>query len=291
MPPAAGKGSLVVGVTSPLRPGVDVDRVDYAVTVNGEALDSGSLPKGAAPGAFKFPLELAIADRAPTDELVIDLAGTSDGRPFPVARRVARTSVREGATLLLPLRLDPACGENAQGPLVTCAAGLTCDRGACVDERVPAASLAVYDPAWSKVSTDPCKRDGDAPVVVVGEGQGDYLPLDEGETVQVEAGPQGGHHIWIALRTKGLAQSGSITTLSGEVPSTSQVIEDFRVVFSLDKDDGGYCKLYGLRFQLDATIPIADLLGKQVLVRAKLEDASGTVGTSEKLVTLSNDTI
>ena len=78
----------------------------------------------------------------------------------------------------------------------------------------------------------------------------------DGVVAQVEAGPQGGHHIWVAVRMKGLLQSGSITSVTGHFPELDQDVGPFQVIFTFDQDEGGYCKLYGLRFQLDQTTDI-----------------------------------
>lgn len=286
-PDEGERGTVVVGVRSKLRPGVDVDRVDYSLTIGAQAPLLGTLPEA---GPLAFPLELPVADELPGARVSIRLEARSGVRARAVAVREAETTIAGGKSLLLPLALDPACDEpEPQTP--TCPAGQTCDRGQCVGLFVPPSSLSEYSTDWAKPSSDICKRDEDAPTVIVGEGQADYLPLTDGETAQVEAGPQGGHHIWVAIRLKGLRQAGSITTVTGFVPSLDKAIEPFRVVFSFDPDEGGYCKLYGLRFQIDATTPIADLLGREMRVAVEVVDPEGAAATGERLVKLSDATI
>jgi hypothetical protein len=58
---------------------------------------------------------------------------------------------------------------------------------------------APVDPPDPTKSTDICKHGGD-PEVIVGHGFGDYLPSDDGDVAEVEAGPQGGFHILIGAR-------------------------------------------------------------------------------------------
>jgi hypothetical protein len=125
----------------------------------------------------------------------------------------------------------------------------------------------------------------------VGEGQGDYLPTTDGDTAQVEAGPQGGHHIWVALRAKNLTQSGSVTNVTGHFPDLGYDVGPYAVIFTLEPDEGGYCKLYGLRFQLDADHPIEEMLGHPLDVTVKVTDADGDVGTGTRSVVLSKDFI
>src|SRR5262249_54122041 len=129
---------------------------------------------------------------------------------------------------------------------------------------------------------------GATPVVVVGEGQSDYLPLTDLQEVRVEAGPQGGHHIWIALMMKNLLRSGSRTTLMAVAPSTGTTITPYEVIYTFDPAEGGYCKLFGLRFQLDAGgVDYVPLLGKELDVTATVTDEAGDSGQGMRRVTLS----
>ncbi|HEY3594306.1 MAG TPA: hypothetical protein VGL13_10540 [Polyangiaceae bacterium] len=129
---------------------------------------------------------------------------------------------------------------------------------------------------------------GAAPDVAVGQGQIGYEPLDDLQEVQVQEGPQGGHHIWIGVRMKNLLQSGSRTTISGVSPSTGIAIAPFEVIFTFDPGEGGYCELFGLRFQLDARgVDYVPLLGKELDVTAAVTDTSGDTGQGSRRVTLS----
>jgi len=125
-------------------------------------------------------------------------------------------------------------------------------------------------------------------VVAIGWGQGDYLPLTDLQTLQVEAGPQGGHHIWLAVQMKNLLGSGSRTTLEAVSPSSGTAISPFDVIFTYKPSEGGYCKLYGLRFQLDLDgVDYLPLLGKELDINATVVDRSGTVGRDSRRVMLS----
>jgi hypothetical protein len=94
---------------------------------------------------------------------------------------------------------------------------------------------------------------GGAPEIAIGGGQSDYTPVADGAIVKAEAGPQGGHHVWIGVRMKNLGQALTRTIVRGTVPSTGQKIPEAAFVFSYGPDEGGYCKLYGLRYQFDGT--------------------------------------
>ena len=162
----------------------------------------------------------------------------------------------------------------------------------------PAASPAVdagapsFSEAMADAELDPaCKPTAGAPPeVIVGEGQNDFFPLADLQTVQVEAGPQGGHHIWMALRVKNLLRSGSRTTITGSSPSTGIEVAPFEVIFTFDPSEGGYCVLFGLRYQLDASgVDYLPLLGKELDVTVTVADRAGDIGTGSRRVTLSSD--
>jgi hypothetical protein len=282
--PEATRGSLIVGVTSELRAGVDVLELHVTKRVDGVVVDDERLfSDGSSP--FSFPLELPFEDLddGAKIEIVIEAFGSL---PQPLLTRTAGSTVRAGRTLLLRVDLDASCaGTNAPA----CVAPQTCTGGVCGPSNVNPALLEDYRPDWHKGGTDICKSGTGDPIVVVGKGQGDYLTMQDYDLAQVEAGPQGGHHIWVALRMKNLRQSGTITSLTGEVPELDMSIKPFTVIFTFDPDEGGYCKLYGLRFQLDGDLGIDQLLGKKLRVIANVKDKDGDVGIGERWVTLSSD--
>lgn len=280
-------GSVVIGLVSELQPGVDFDRMRVVTRAGGEVTRDEVLL--VADGTVELPLELPFDELAEGTEVSVELEIFRPGDPvMPLLTRSAATAVVGGKRLLLRVVLDRACVIPPGGG-IDCGSGQTCVAGACADAFADPAGLEEYSPGWSQGEPDVCKPAGaGAPVVLVGEGQADYLPLEPLQEVQVEAGPQGGHHIWIAIRMKNLRQSGSITSVSGSVPALSHEISPFNVIFTFDPSEGGYCKLYGLRFQLDSDIDIQELLGKVVQVRVTVTDPEGDVGVGEQQVTLSS---
>src|SRR5207247_8467705 len=106
---------------------------------------------------------------------------------------------------------------------------------------------------------------GAQPIVNLGQGQSDWLAFADLETLQVQAGPQGGHHVWLAVRMKNLLRSGSRTALDGVAPSTGTKISRYEVIYTFDPAEGGFCKLFGLRFQLDLDgVDYVPLLGREL---------------------------
>jgi hypothetical protein len=270
----------VLGVETGLRPGVDFDAVRVLLRVDAEPVVDRTLT-GAELG---FPLEVDFPELE--DGVAIDASVVASfGRTEVVARSVATTAVG-GRKLLLRAPLEAACS-GARAP--DCAAGTTCAAGSCVDPFTEASELEDYSASWAAGSKDAC-GDGGEPVVFIGKGQADYLPIQQGETLQVEAGPQGGYHVWISARLKNLRQTGTVTEVRGRVAELDYDTPPYSVVFRLERDEGGFCKVYGMRFQLDGPeMPIASLLGKDLDVTVTVSDPDGASATAQTRVRLSDD--
>jgi hypothetical protein len=291
--PGPATGSVIIGLTSELRVPTDIQELHVVMRVNGAVVldDTRASTAGAQP--LSFPMELPFRGLMAGDQVEVDLEAFGGGalRVLLVSRRAA-TEVVGGETLLFRVRLEVECAPQS-GESIECQAPQTCITGACREAFVDPYSLERYDASWSQVSTDTCQPAGGGdPIVIVGKGQADYLPMDDFEVAQVEAGPQGGHHIWVAIRMKNLRQSGSITSVTGYVPDLDLTLSPFNVIFTFDPDEGGYCKLYGLRYQLDGDgHPIQTLLGHTLKVTVTVtESKEGGVGVGERTVKLS-DTI
>lgn len=271
---------MIVGVTTDMNAGAEFDELAYELVVNGKTAEKKTLQ--ALPSTF--PLELPLEDLADQDEVSVTLRAISLGAETVV--RDASTRAIGGRTVLLRVPLDGAC----RAPFApTCDASKTCIDGACGEGFVDPDRLEDYAPGWGNGGPDACKA-GDAPEVVVGAGQADYLPTKDGDVAQVEAGPQGGYHVWIALRVRGLRQSSSVTTVTGSIPSLDYDVAPFAVVFTFEPSEGGACELYGLRFRIDdPTHPVEQLLGQELHLQVQVKDTDGTVGSGSRIVRLSDD--
>lgn len=209
---------------------------------------------------------------------------TAQSTVAPLLVRTAETHFVPGRTSLLRVMLQGQCllalpGGPPGGP--TCTAPQTCIDGQCRDDVVAPQGLEPYSPQWPANAPDICKRqNAGPPVVQVGTGQTDYLPVTSGQTVQMEQGPQGGHHVWVAVRQQNLKQSGSTTTLTSVQPGTGLVGPRTAYVFTFQPDEGGFCKLFGLRYQLDIDgTDYHRFLGQPLDVTVTIKDASGMTGT------------
>ncbi|CAN5211585.1 hypothetical protein BH09MYX1_BH09MYX1_58420 [soil metagenome] len=289
-------GSLVVGLQSEDLGGA-IGSIHVTTTVDGVAQDDEVIT--ASTGVPLLPREIKIDPKGNSSARVAvrveGYPGTDATGPTTVVR-TARTQMVPGQNELLRLRLESRCltlliggvpGPECKAPNETCLAGQ------CGSDEIPTGALEPYKTNWPNDLPDLCRplNPGD-PTVVVGTGQTDYLPLTDGQIVQLEQGPQGGHHLWVALRMKNIKRSGSTTTLSAIQPGTNIEAPSTTFVFTFDGDQGGYCKLYGLRFQLDAlNTDLNQFLGKPLDVKVTVKDNAGNVGSGVAHVNISSTII
>jgi len=299
-PPAAHEAQLVVGIQADDFGGI-VEAVHIVATVDGKAFSEETVAIGAA-NPTALPKELLLTGAAGAKAEVTIEALTSQaatrgpgGAPTtPVVVRRAAAQLVPDVKKLLRMQIETRCmtfsAPGSTFPIApTCNAPQTCAAGRCVTEDVAFDQLESYEPGWATSPPDICRpANHGAPELFLGTGQTDFTPLNDGQTLQLERGPQGGHHIWIAARMKNLRQSGSRTVLTAKlVADPTSPIAPAAYVFTFDRDEGNYCKLWGLRFQLDsgATDLAADykrFLGKQLEVTVEVTDSTNAKATSTK---------
>ncbi len=267
-------------MTSELRPGTQLTRLDTALSTEEGTLEVRSFEGS----ALRFPLELRTTALEEGTRVRLEFAAFQGDRAL--YEGWAETDVAGERVLLVPTSIDLECA--ALGAPV-CDGATTCSDGACVDGYLAPTDAADYYEGWAGTQGgDRCEPGGD-PEVTVGRGQADYLDFAEGETLQVEAGPQGGYHVWVAARLRNLKQSGSIIELSGRALDRGEDLPSMTVAFSFDPDEGGWCKIFGLRFRLDdMDTPIDALLGERVSITVTITDPDGDVGTATKEAILSD---
>lgn len=252
-----------------------------------------------SPSPLPKELELRGAVGARID-VTAEALPTGGGAPIVSRLASARLPAADSTTRkLLRVYLESRCvvlPSAPGGPLVgvTCAAPLTCVSGVCASSEVSDAALEDYEPTWALAPPDICRpaKHG-PPEVIIGTGQTDYAGLADGQVLQLEKGPQGGHHIWIAARMKNLRQSGSTTSISATIEGDPEPVPPVSFVFTFDRDEGSYCKVWGLRYQVDAGA--SDLrsaykrfLGKRLAVTVEVLDSTGTKASSTRVVQLAD---
>lgn len=294
-PEQAKEASLVVGVqTTP-----DITALVGSVHVVAKVDDV--VAKDEIVPAAQLPKELELKGTPESRvEVVVDAFGpgldAAANQPPMITRR-ATTGLVVDAKKLLRIQLDSRCmttlGGGGSGTPV-CSAPDTCMFGTCRTSAVAFDDLEDYEATWPSSPPDfcrPAKRG--PPEVILGDGQTDYSTLNDGDVLQLEKGPQGGHHIWVALRMKNLRQSGSTTMITSELEGDPAPVPPMAYVFTFDRDEGSYCKLYGLRYQLDSGV--VDLtqgykrfLGKRLKVTVKVTDTTGASAESTRTIQISD---
>jgi hypothetical protein len=84
---------------------------------------------------------------------------------------------------------------------------------------------------------------------------------------------------------KNMKQAGCTTKITGVQPDTGTTIPPTTLAFTYGPDEGGFCKLYGIRYQLDNEgIDYKQFLGKTLDVIVKVADPSGTTATASARV-------
>jgi hypothetical protein len=155
------------------------------------------------------------------------------------------------------------------------------------DSGVPVVDTGPFTP-------DPCKASlTQTADVAVGSGQTFYTPLTDGASLTWEKGPQGGHHVWIAIRDIGLRMQGTVTTVDlDDIEDASKPpvnINHSRLIYDFTKEEGGHCVLPGLRMQLDNAggVTLESLEGHHIRVTVSLKDPDGATATGSKIIVVS----
>jgi hypothetical protein len=282
--------TLIVGIQSEPMGGV-VSALHIVIKVNGATVVEEDVkpPRGSRVG-FPQPWERELSGEGQGDAKVeVSVLAMGDpSSPTPLFSRLASTHFVPQKKSLLRVQLESRCivyptppqkDPKVPGPLSgpTCTAPSTCIMGICASSNVNVQSLETYATNWPTNAPDRCKPlNGGPPALQVGTGQAYYVPVTKGQTLQAEAGPQGGHHIWIATRMKNLKQAGSTTKIVGVQPGTNVTIPPTTLAFTYAPDEGGFCKLYGIRYQLDNEgIDYKQFLGKPLDVVVTVTDPSG----------------
>jgi hypothetical protein len=275
----AADALVVVGLTTDMAVGFEFDRVETSTQVDGVVTRAEGLSYRR--GQLSLPAELEVGPARDGAEVELSIAAFRDGEASPVVTRRVATRAVGGRRLLLPVSLDEACCATS------CATSATCAAGACVDPFVAPSALADYDPLWIASASDACKTpsSGD-PAIVVGQGQDVFASLQDGEVVPIEAGPQGGHHVWLALRVTGLRQMGSRLTVEGYFPELELELLPFTAQVTLHKAGEGRCEIHGVRFQVDRGLPVETVRGQALDIEITLEDPNGDVGTAAQRVVI-----
>lgn len=227
-----------------------------------------------------------IAPRDKPDALVEIVVRGLVGQNELVTRRATAHFVK-GKSLLAYVRLEVRCNtfptlgtKNLGGP--TCVKPHeTCIGAKCTSDEL--VDLPSYRADWATVRPSVCGAGANGSITL-GTGQDTMAALSDDDTVQVECGPQGGHHVWMALAMRDLAQSGTTTTFSATQPG-GLAVPSSAYPYGFSPAANGTCELVAIRFQLDTGgVNIKDLLGKPLDLKVVATDTAGRTATATRRV-------
>lgn len=271
--------AVVVGLTTDLAVGFDISYINISTSYGHAASRYQTLSYKS--GELVLPEQITFPPLQSGDDVEILVDAFHDGLTTPLISRRAQTYALRGRSIMLPFSLNEACVG------VTCDIGATCVDGRCVDPFIVPTSLSDADPHWLDTAPDACKQSlSDLPTLTIGKGETEFSDLDPGEEVTIEAGPQGGHHVWTALHVYGIRQMGSTLTVGGSYPSLGYSLPPYQWTVTLRKSSDSECEVYGIRFQVDRGIPVESILGQPFHMVVNLKDQNGAEVKAEQDVVI-----
>jgi hypothetical protein len=122
----------------------------------------------------------------------------------------------------------------------------------------------------------------DVPSLELGTGSYRFEPLEDGQPVELVRGAQGGWHIWLSMRLRGVDLARPTIRLTMQPADESPAPQEVEVSLLFDPpDDNGYRELIGYTGIVQDP---ACLVGELVRVEAALTMDDGEVLRSEREV-------
>lgn len=289
---------MVIGVDSEAfaSQGFMIGAVDFTAKIDGVVAVQETVKRADVPAIF--PHEIRIRPPATKPEADVDIevvardtnSGSSTNPMPPIVSRLAHAKFVKGKTTLAYVFLEIRCntfpmmgGSAPSGP--TCAAPTTCIAGSCTSADL--GPLPDYRADWRTNPPSACGNG--APSIDIAQGESTVDGLADGTTLELEEGPQCGHHVWIATKMTGLSQSGTTTTLSAAQPGSSITVPATGFPYAYASKTAGSCEIAGLRFQVDISgAKAADFLGKPLDIAVEATDKAGRKATAIRHVQIAS---
>jgi len=252
--------SLAVGVTCDPELEPQVAKLSLSIATPRE-VQSTSWERRA------FPFEVMLDDLMEDD--TVDVTAVAEATDGVLVTRSARTLAVAGEPLLLRMQLNDECIPASSVRDVSCP-GQTCIAGLCEESYVSPSELEPYHPDWAVPPADACAPSPGARAdVTLGQDGEPFVPLEPGTVLTPEWGPQGGTHVWLAIRMRGLT-ADSTTMVWADFPT-----ED--IEGSVQRSTARYlssCELFSFRYVL----PMSDAWDTPMHLTAVVVDPSGHAG-------------
>jgi hypothetical protein len=247
--------ALVVGIDTASDVVADTWEIDVT-TDDGKVLASDVAPSSAREIRIEAPAGRLDA------KVNIKVVGHTqiEGEPDrDLGPRLATTAFVPNHTKLAYLYLDESCAYSAIS--MACPADQTCLDGACKPQ--PLGDLPDYVANWRENPPSPCSPDA-TPTLIFGDGNLTFTPKNDGDTMTMNCGTQGGHHVWVGLQMRGLPQHDVNVFITADAPGDAGPTPYPSAAYSsfVASSTAGTCELLNVRFQLDGSRPYTDYLGQ-----------------------------
>lgn len=198
----------------------------------------------------------------------------SDGTLLRTSERVAHARFQPTRNVMAYLYIDASCAyRSAQDP---CPPEESCAESFC--RPVELGDLPDFTSNWRTSPPNPCATTDGSVVLEIGEGASAFALRNDGDTITIECGPQGGHHLWIGLRMRGFTQRTSSITLSAPLADGGTDLLAAtpipRFLPTLDPTAPPHtCDYSAVLFRLDPDgRPVTPYLGQELVLQARLWD-------------------
>ncbi len=123
------------------------------------------------------------------------------------------------------------------------------------------------------------------PAVLLGTGEKCYLPLAPSQTVPIVGGPQGGFHIWVALRSTGLGDEvlAKMRVLDKADDGAITLVDPIERMVELCAVGEGWHEAARLFAQLDAYTPeeVEPFVGRTIKLGLSLKNPAAASASAE----------
>ncbi len=153
--------------------------------------------------------------------------------------------------------------------------------------------LALVAPALALAACDrppiTVAGDGGAPpdagptgVLQLGEGEGEFRAIEDGDTLLIARGCQGSQHVWLTLRSSEMDPRGVIVDLDlTRARDGERVSAPLHVRLSFEPIDGQAAQLTGLTLQIPDALRA---LREDLVLEGRAEDRDGRVAVDTRRV-------
>lgn len=140
---------------------------------------------------------------------------------------------------------------------------------ACTPAQIDTSESVTTPPACKDVQTTPS-------LLEIGTGETTFIPLDDGDVLDMVHGEQGGYHVPLAAHACGVGESASLHYLG--LLETGEDIVNISIFMPWQPDEtccATILDVYGYIFLYDSSLSPPDLAGQSLFLDLELLDSTG----------------